>query len=255
MPLIALAADKGAPGVTTAALALGVVWPRPVLLAECDTAGGDLVYRLPNSDGASLNPSQGLLSLATTARRGLRPEAVWEHRQKLSGGLDVLIGVLGSEQAKGLDWLWQPLGQAFAGQQAVDVLADCGRIGAAESQYDLLAAASTIVLVTRSSLEEVVRLRERISALTTVMDQRRARPMITVVVVGEPKRLKQDCDEVAGSLSRAGLNAPVAGGIAHDDRGAGLLRGQFAGRLDRSMLLRTARQVAASLVGRPATTA
>ena len=47
MALIAVAADKGAPGVTTTALALAAVWPRPVLLAECDPAGGDLVYRLP----------------------------------------------------------------------------------------------------------------------------------------------------------------------------------------------------------------
>ena len=42
--LIAVAADKGAPGVTTTAVALAAVWPRPVLLAECDPAGGDLVY-------------------------------------------------------------------------------------------------------------------------------------------------------------------------------------------------------------------
>ena len=47
MALIAVAADKGAPGVTTTALALAAVWPRPVLLAECDPAGGDLVYRFP----------------------------------------------------------------------------------------------------------------------------------------------------------------------------------------------------------------
>src|ERR1700733_5524315 len=47
MALIAVAADKGAPGVTTTALSLAAVWPRPVLLAECDPAGGDLVYRLP----------------------------------------------------------------------------------------------------------------------------------------------------------------------------------------------------------------
>jgi len=40
--LIAVAADKGAPGVTTACIALAAVWPRQVLLAECDPAGGDL---------------------------------------------------------------------------------------------------------------------------------------------------------------------------------------------------------------------
>ena len=34
MALIALAADKGSPGVTTAAVALAAVWPRRVMLAE-----------------------------------------------------------------------------------------------------------------------------------------------------------------------------------------------------------------------------
>jgi len=43
MALIAIAADKGSPGVTTTSVALAAVWPRPVLLAECDPSGGDLV--------------------------------------------------------------------------------------------------------------------------------------------------------------------------------------------------------------------
>src|SRR6266700_3629649 len=70
MALVAIAADKGAPGVTTASLALATVWPRPVLLAECDAAGGDLFYRLPAADGGRLDPQRGLLSLAVAARRG-----------------------------------------------------------------------------------------------------------------------------------------------------------------------------------------
>ncbi len=44
MALTALAADKGSPGVTTAAVALAAVWPRRVLLAEADPVGGALVY-------------------------------------------------------------------------------------------------------------------------------------------------------------------------------------------------------------------
>ena len=57
--LIAVAADKGAPGVTTTAVALAAVWPRPVLLAECDPAGGDIVYRLPGEGGDRLDPRRG----------------------------------------------------------------------------------------------------------------------------------------------------------------------------------------------------
>src|SRR6201990_669347 len=98
MALIAIASDKGAPGVTTAALALAAVWPRPVLLAECDPAGGDLVYRLPAGDGGRRAQRRACLSLAVAARRGLQPQQTWEHVQKLHGGLDVLTGVTNADQ-------------------------------------------------------------------------------------------------------------------------------------------------------------
>ena len=41
--LIALCSAKGAPGVTTSGLALALSWPRPVVLAELDPAGGDVL--------------------------------------------------------------------------------------------------------------------------------------------------------------------------------------------------------------------
>ena len=114
MALVAVASDKGAPGVTTASVVLAAVWPRPVLLAECDPAGGDLLYRFPAADGGRLDPGRGLLSLAVAARRGLRPEQVWEHTQTLRGGLAVLTGVSTAEQGAGLDPLWGPVGAALA---------------------------------------------------------------------------------------------------------------------------------------------
>jgi hypothetical protein len=40
--LLALCSAKGSPGVTVSGLALTLTWPAPVLLAECDPAGGDL---------------------------------------------------------------------------------------------------------------------------------------------------------------------------------------------------------------------
>src|SRR5882757_7767914 len=102
MALIALAADKGSPGVTTAAVALSAVWPRRVLLAETDPAGGGLV-----------------------------PDQLWDHVQPLSGGLEVLVGLGVAEQAAGLAGLWPTLGRAFAQladspHAPADVIADCG---------------------------------------------------------------------------------------------------------------------------------
>ncbi|WP_240809661.1 hypothetical protein [Actinomadura sp. WMMA1423] len=264
MALIALAADKGAPGVTTAAVALGAVWPRPVLVAECDQAGGDLVYRLPaaqpdgDADGM-LNPSRGLLSLAATARRGLRPDQVAEHCQRLLGGLDVLVGVTNAEQAQAMTWLWGPLGRAFAGLAPVDVIADCGRIGAASPLIDLMHEADLVVLLTRATLEQVAHLRERVAALTAEL---RGGPPVGVLVLADPRDFRGSIAEVdrilAVARGRAGDVAPgppppdvtVLGGLALDPKGADLLSGSWGGRLDRSLLIRSAREVAGELAGR-----
>ncbi|MFA1551091.1 hypothetical protein [Actinomadura chokoriensis] len=271
MALIALAADKGAPGVTTAAVALGAVWPRPVLVAECDQAGGDLVYRLPaapaggsggsggDGDGGMLNPSRGLLSLAATARRGLRPDQIAEHCQRLVGGLDVLVGITNAEQAQAMTWLWGPLGRAFAGLAPVDVLADCGRLGAGTPLTELMREADMVVLLTRATLEQVAHLRERVSALT---EELRGGPPIGVLVLADPRDFRGSVAEVDRIIARGRGQAPdpaqgppppgvsVLGGLALDPKGADLLSGQWGGRLDRSLLIRSAREVAADLTAR-----
>ncbi|HEY2550921.1 MAG TPA: hypothetical protein VGI64_10120, partial [Streptosporangiaceae bacterium] len=184
MALIALAADKGAPGVTTSAVALAAVWPRPVLLAECDPAGGDVCFWLPAADGRRLDPGRGMLSLAVAARHGLQPAQVWAHTQKLRGGLDVLAGITTAEQGAGLGSLWGPAGAAFAGLAEADVIADCGRIGPDGPHYELLAHASAVVLVTRPAVGDVVRLRDRVSALAGALKRRgRTGAGIGIIVV------------------------------------------------------------------------
>ena len=40
MAMIALASASGSPGVTTTALGLALLWPRPILLVEADPTGG-----------------------------------------------------------------------------------------------------------------------------------------------------------------------------------------------------------------------
>ncbi len=254
MALIAVAAGKGAPGVTTACLALTLVWPRAVLLAECDPAGGDLVYRLPGARGGQLDPGRGLLSLAVATRRGLSPGQVVEHTQKLRGGLDVLVGVVTAEQGAGLEPLWGPVGAALARLPDCDVIADCGRIGADGPPYDLLAHASSVVLVTRASLEEMVRLRERIAAVTGALARRHGQSIpVSVVVVADHRRFHAALTETGQALGPDGA-ARVIGGLAYEPKSAEALGGEQGGRLGRSLLLRTARDLARrmSLVPRPA---
>jgi hypothetical protein len=250
MALVAVASDKGSPGVTTASVVLAAVWPRPVLLAECDPAGGDLVYRFPAADGSQLNPGRGLLSLAVAARRGLRPEQVWEHTQTLPGGLAVLTGVSTAEQGAGLDPLWGPVGAMLAQLPQGDVIADCGRIGVEGPHHDLLAQAAAIILITRHDLGEVVRLRERLPALMAALDRRdRMSAAISVVVIADHKRFHEALAEVGEALGHGRGRVEVAGGLAHDPRAARQLHGEWGSRLDTSLLARTARDVAGHLAG------
>lgn len=248
MGLIVVAADKGAPGVTTTALALAAVWPRTVLLAECDPAGGDLAFRFPAADGERLDPRRGMLSLAVAARRGLAPGQVWEHTQKLYGGIDVLLGVTNAEQGASLSMFWGQLGRDLAAVQRADVIADCGRLGTDGPATDLLAEASRVLLLVRAEVAEVVRLRDRAIALATALEKRGRRGLTAdVVVIADQKNFKAALAEVAHVLGQGRAPARVLGGIASDSRAAGLLRGRWSGKLDKSLLIRSVRDIAGQL--------
>jgi outer membrane biosynthesis protein TonB len=248
MALIVIAADKGAPGVTTTALAMAAVWPRPVLLAECDPSGGDLVYRFPAADGTPLDPRRGLVTLAVAARRGLQPGQLWEHTQKMAGGLDVLTGVINAEQGAGLGTLWGPLGGLFAAMSGGDVIADCGRLGADGPQYDLVAQAAAVLLVARADAGDVIRLRDRAAAVAAAASARGRRGFTSAVaIIADQRTLKATAAEVGHTLSQGGVPAGVVGGIAHDPKGAELLGGAWGGRLDKTLLIRTARETAQQL--------
>jgi MinD-like ATPase involved in chromosome partitioning or flagellar assembly len=248
--LIALAADKGSPGVTTTAVALGAVWPGRAIVAECDPAGGDLAYRLPGAGGAPLDPNRGLLSLAATARHGVEPRQVWDHVQVLNGGLEVLVGVSTAEQSSGLQGLWEGFGQAFRQVAEADVLADCGRLGPDSPSLALLRHASLLLLVTRATVESVAHTRDR---LATLAGRQGASgvigPTMGVVLVAGPNQSRDTVGQVAAVLRGAQLPVEVVGAIAHDPKSAALLNGQWGGRLGRSLLVRSAREVAARVHG------
>ena len=127
MALISIAADKGG-GVTTSAVALAAVWPRQVLLAECDVAGGDLRYRLPGAGGKPLAQDPGVVSLASAVRGQASAELVLEHTQQVEGGLRVLVGPAQPEHAAAMASAWTPISGMLAGLPDMDVIADCGRV-------------------------------------------------------------------------------------------------------------------------------
>lgn len=285
--LIVVAADKGAPGVTTSSLALALAWPRRVLLAECDPAGADLPWRLPAADGRPLVQGKGLVSLATATRGQARGgvygglhgggaggpgQRVWDHVQHLDGGLPVLVGPPAPEQAEAMGPAWGTVADLLAGVGDADVIADCGRLlSGASPAAALLAGADLVVLVTRATVSGVAHTRRGLTGIARLLNDtprpgtgagagassRSGLARLAVVVVADPTtpgRRRAQQRDVGDVLAQApGLqDIPVAGVLAHDPRTAAALSGQpTTGRgIDGSALLATATTVATDLLER-----
>jgi hypothetical protein len=233
--MVAFAAAKAAPGVTTAATAVAAVWPteRGVLLAECDPGGGDLAARF------GLPAQPGLVSLAAAARRDLDAAMVAQHAQTLPGGLHVLVGPPGAEQAAAaLGMLSPDVVGCLDGLHGMDVIADLGRVDPGSPALAVAKAASLLVLVAGPRLDELQHLAYRVRVL-----REGCRALGLVLVGGGP----YPSGEIA-----AALGLEVLGNLPADPRGAALLGGQAASvaALHRTRLVRAARPATAAILGR-----
>ncbi|MEV7523747.1 hypothetical protein [Streptomyces sp. NPDC091371] len=152
--LVIIGSITGAPGVTTAALALATMWPqetdggvRPVVV-EADPSGGDLMIRF----GLPTAPS--LLDVAATAGQqypgsllgavcelpfGVRAVAAVPGRGPCSQAVRLVAGEAGRRVLRGEDG------------DVGTVLLDVGRLG--EDAAPLVDAADHVVIVTRGGAE------------------------------------------------------------------------------------------------------
>jgi hypothetical protein len=260
MALIIVAGDKGSPGVTTAAVALAAAWPRHAILAECDPHGGDLVYRLAAEQGGPLDPNTGLLSVAIAARRGFDARAIPQHLQRVHGGLDVLVGLGTAEQAAAVTGQWSRLARAFdqfaALPEGGDVIADCGRVGPSSPALELMPHAALVLLIARADAEQVAHVRDRANGLSQALHGNQgatasiARPPIGVVLIAKHREAKKVAHQVGDLLSATAGGAEVLGVLAEDPEGAAALCGRVHARVDKSLLMRSARDLANSVTAR-----
>jgi hypothetical protein len=233
MSLIMVASTKGSPGVTTTCLALAATWPQAAVLAELDPDGGDVRYRLVASDGGPLSTEPGLLSYGSAILDG--PD-VRDHLQQLSGGLKVLVGLPSATDAAALDRRWSWVGALLDTYPEGDVIADCGRLNPWSPATQLFPYAAGILFLTRPTIDGVGHLRARLEAMEG------APPVFVAVVTGAGDT--RSAKQVQTVLNDADLSATVVGSIAYDSVGAGTLAGEWRGRLSRSALMRSARDVA-----------
>ena len=233
MTVVTLASLKGSPGVTTAATALGASWPsgRRVLLVEADPFGGDLAPRYGSTSAL------GLASLFAAARRSLSPEGVWEHVDRLPGGLPVLFGLSGVAGAVANEKAW-PAVAAALGALDVDVVVDAGRLlpSFAGGIHDVLAQSDVLVVLCHPTLEGIVHLRAGLPGLVAELHGRQ----LLVVPASS--------GGYAGAEIAKTLGVAVGPSMPDDRRAADALANKGAvKRLERAPLLKWAATLIAAL--------
>ncbi len=233
MSLVCFASFKGSPGTTLTALATAATWPtgeyRRKLLLEADPDGGVLAlrYRLP--------AKPGLLSLAAATRHGLNPEQLWDHAQTLPGGLPVVLGPEGPEQAtEVLRSNGRALGEWLTSLHGVDVIADLGRLSLGSAAFELARSADAVLAVARPEASQLQPAAQRLVALGPYG------PRVGWVLVGEKPYSAQAVTDAYG--------LPVVHVVAEDRRGASLMEtGANPKKLRRSTLVRSVTGLAEAL--------
>lgn len=154
MAVITLTSAKGAPGVTTTALGLALIWPRPCLLIEADMAGSSSI--LAGYLRGEVRHDRGLIDLADAYRRDDLAEGLHRASMPLGKGEHARFvpGLRTTAQAGTMARLWEPLAAVLRGLErtGIDVLIDAGRASASASPMPLMRESDIVLLVTRSSV-------------------------------------------------------------------------------------------------------
>ena len=211
MALVTVCSGKGAPGVTSAALALTAAWPRPVLLLEVDPSGGDIALRCRAAGGHELTARPSLLDLAGDVRSAFDADAVLsKSSQQLACGVRVVQGVTSPAQAAGIGGLWPQIAKAARTAQ-VDVIADVGRLQGAPRVF--IMEATQLVVVGNPTVEHLVHMREAIREISSHQD---VNTVVTPLLVGQPRHAQADCDDLDKVLAAGRVHATPARHLSWD---------------------------------------
>jgi len=244
----AFASAKGSPGVSTATAAIAASWPSPVVLADVDPAGGDVMWRNRAVTGGPLDPDRGLLSLGAAVRRGAAQSDLTEHLQQTAMGVDVLVGLTSPDQLAGLGAAWGQLPAVF-GQHRTDVLVDCGRVVPGSAALPVFTGADVVVMVTRPDLSSSAHLRERLRSLRSSLGIGGPGGKPVGVVVTTPYRDTRSAADLQQLLDSERMGVTVLGIVADEPKAAKILYGERVGQFRKTLLGRSAAQLAQRLSG------
>lgn len=187
MTVITLTSAKGSPGVSTTALAMALIWPRPCLLVEADMAGSSSV--LAGYFQGQMRHDRGLIDLADAFRRddltdGLRHASI----PLPNSTARVLPGLRTTAQAGTMARLWEPIASALRGleRSGIDVIVDAGRMSTIGAPAPVLRESDLALLLTRSNMPALAATRAAAGGLREEMINRGSgEDALVAVMVGE----------------------------------------------------------------------
>lgn len=243
MAVIALISPGGSPGVSTTALALALSWPRDVVMAECDPAGGSVLAGMWR--GQVAEGGGGLLRFALAAQRDSRAagDLIRTEALPLEDGLAtrfVLPAPPGPLAARQLAAAWPAIAAGFAAATA-DVIADVGRFDADPALAPLLSGAAQVLMVCRPLIRQATAAKPRLDALAQL---RPSQPAAELLLTGTgPYGL--DAPKAFGDA----LGVPVRSSLPCDTATAAVLSDGAAPRrgFGRSPLIRATTALATGL--------
>lgn len=187
MAVITLTSAKGSPGVTTTAVALALVWPRPVLLLEADVTGGSSI--LAGYFQGNQRHDRGLIDLAAAHRSGNLQDGL--HTASIpfpNSSARFIPGLASPAQAGTMERLWEPIAAVLRGLESTgtDVIIDAGRLGAIGGPNPLIREADVTLLVTRTNLPAIAATRARAGVLRKELaDRGTGEDAMWLLLVGE----------------------------------------------------------------------
>jgi hypothetical protein len=206
------------------------------MVVECDSSGGDLAARF------QLSAKSGWTTFSASARRAESSISIEPHLQQLPGGLDVLIGNVGTdggEAVKSIAALLASAESSPGGQW--DVLIDLGRITSGDGRsVTCLGQSNAIVIGLKSDAASAMHVRENV-----------------------PRLFARFADRVGLAVIRGGgysvaeietfTGIPVIGEVPFDPMAAAVATGDKLGkrRLRRSLLVPSAARLATRLAQPP----
>ena len=213
--LTVVASGKAAPGTTTSTWALALSWPQPLLVADCDPAGGDMA---PGLLAGRLRADRGLLSWSMAARRdvpALRAAPLLvEHAVQLpeQPGVWLVPGFAAAAQGASFTTeAWERLARAlerWSTPMGRDALVDAGRLVGDRSGWPVLRIADRVLLAVRRSVRSVHAAQDAAQRLLTELGDL---AKVSALVIG-------DGPYPAADVAKA-LQLPLAGTLP-DDRSA-----------------------------------